>query len=352
MATGFIQLPPDSTGKKLSTQTDAAGSHMEVHVLADSDGTLAQVSTLAKGQDNVLTGTLTAADAGSTTASGQGGQSLITGTATTGSTVSLAFPVTSGAPQSQSNFVIQVSGTFVGTYAFERSADNGVTWTAVGAFIAGTQLNTSRGTLPGVFHGNVAGTTHLRVRCTAFTSGSMSVRINSGIGTGTITLGAISPAATVGKPAERYVRTTGNAFFASSGNQTLAVAGNLRATFSNPSGNSRSCYIFKIQAWASSSVMAHLYVNPTTGLPATTKTVNKINLGSSASTTVTVSADTSTTTALAGGTDSGLDIPVTTGSVQPMELDPFVIPPGITVGFNIPFTGAGNGVLTIYWYEE
>ena len=49
MAESTIGLPPDSTGKALRTQTGGPNnSHMEVHVLADADGTLATVSTLAK----------------------------------------------------------------------------------------------------------------------------------------------------------------------------------------------------------------------------------------------------------------------------------------------------------------
>ncbi|MGZ6836768.1 MAG: hypothetical protein ACXVGE_13010 [Blastococcus sp.] len=212
MAEAYIALPPDSTGKQLRTQTGGPNaSHMEVHVLADSDGTLAQVSTLAKdatltngtarvGQaganpwdcssnDNVVTGSVTVADTGSTSAAGQGGQTLWAGTPTTGSTVALSFPVFNTTPESQSNVVIFVSGTFAGTYVLERSPDNGTTWTSFNCFIAGTADQISTGTLQGMFHGNVAGTTAVRVRFTALASGSPSVRLTSGIGTGTITVG-------------------------------------------------------------------------------------------------------------------------------------------------------------------
>lgn len=141
------------------------------------------------GNDVILTGSITAADIVSTSRVGQGGQNLFSGVPTAGSAVSLAFPIINSFPESFSNAVISIIGTFVGTYVFERSPDLGTTWTAVSFFIAGTRDATNTGTLEGMFHGNVAGTTNMRVRCTSFTSGTINVRITSGIGTGTITVG-------------------------------------------------------------------------------------------------------------------------------------------------------------------
>lgn len=138
----------------------------------------------------VQSGSITAADTASSVTTGQGSQSIISGTATTGSVTVLTIPVVNGTAESFSNVVIDTStSTFGGTYTLERSANNGSTWTAFNCFIAGTPDQTNTATLPGVFHGNAAGITNIRVRATAYTSGTLVVRIQLGIGTGTITVG-------------------------------------------------------------------------------------------------------------------------------------------------------------------
>jgi hypothetical protein len=153
-------------------------------VVIASDNTL-DVS----GNDVVSTGTITAGDSATASRAGQGGQNLLSGTPTANSAVVLSFPTINGNPESFSNVVIAITGTFVGTWVLERSPDNGTTWTSFSCFIAGLKDLVNTGTLEGMFHGNVAGTTNIRVRCTSYTSGTMNVRITSGIGTGTVTVG-------------------------------------------------------------------------------------------------------------------------------------------------------------------
>lgn len=132
--------------------------------------------------DVANTGTITAADVASVSSTGAGNQSLLSGTPTAGSTVAANV-------DGMSSFAVQVTGTFVATYAIERSLDNGVNWTVIGAFAAGTNVTGQSWTSPGMFHGNASSCTNIRVRCTAFTSGSLSVRVMEGAGTGTITVG-------------------------------------------------------------------------------------------------------------------------------------------------------------------
>lgn len=81
--------------------------------------------------------------------------------------------------QGMSSAGVQVLGTFVGTVAFEYSPDNAVTWLAfpmaridtVAGAVATTATSVSgwEAALP-------AGITHIRARCTAFTSGTINVR--------------------------------------------------------------------------------------------------------------------------------------------------------------------------------
>lgn len=128
------------------------------------------------------TGTVNAADVGSSAATGQNNQSIITGTPTANSTFSLAG-------SGNSTFAVLVTGTWVGTLQFERSLDNGVTWTSVGASSAGTRFNGQTITANGAFHGNASSSTNIRMRATAWTSGTASIKILLGQGTGTITIG-------------------------------------------------------------------------------------------------------------------------------------------------------------------
>lgn len=122
------------------------------------------------------------ADIASSSVAGNNGQLLITGNPTNNSVASVAG-------SGNSSFAILITDTWVGTLQFERSLDNGTTWTAIGAFAAGTQFITQTTTLNGAFHGNSSSSTNIRVRATAWTSGVASVRILLGQGTGTITVG-------------------------------------------------------------------------------------------------------------------------------------------------------------------
>ena len=125
---------------------------------------------------------ITAQDIVSATATGANGQAIITGAATAGSTVSLT---TSG----DSSFAILVSGTWTGTLQFERSLDAGATFTAVGAFAAGTAFIVPTTTSNGAFHGNSSSATTLRVRSTAVMTGTATIKLLAGSGTGTVTVG-------------------------------------------------------------------------------------------------------------------------------------------------------------------
>lgn len=125
---------------------------------------------------------VTAVDAGSTSSAGANGQSIFTGTPTAGSTAAIAGT-------GESSFAVQIGGTWVGTLQFERSLDGGTTWTAVGAFSAGTNYITQTSTTNGNFHGNASSATNIRVRATAWTSGTAAVVFILGAGTGTITVG-------------------------------------------------------------------------------------------------------------------------------------------------------------------
>jgi len=124
---------------------------------------------------------ITVADSGSTTVTGQSGQPIITGTPTVGSVVSIA-------PTGNSSFSARVSSTFVGTLQFERTVDN-VSWTPISADVAGTNYNTAQINAVGSFHGNASSCIGVRLRCLTLTSGSPSVQLTTGSGVNTIRVG-------------------------------------------------------------------------------------------------------------------------------------------------------------------
>ena len=125
---------------------------------------------------------ITAQDIVSTAVSGANGQSIVTGAPTAGSVASVAV-------SGDSSFAIQISGTWTGTLAFERSLDAGTTYTPIGAFSAGTSFITATVTQNGAFHGNAASATNIRVRSTAAWTGTASVKLLAGAGGSTITVG-------------------------------------------------------------------------------------------------------------------------------------------------------------------
>lgn len=170
-----------------TSPTLSSGQRSELQ-LSSRGGLLIDTVDIVSNPNNINT-----VDAASTSSAGANGQSLITGNPTNNSAVSV---LVSG----NSSFAVLITGTWVGTLQFERSLDNATTWTAVGAFAAGTSFIVQSTTANGGFHGNSSSATHIRVRATAWTSGVASVRILAGQGTGTIT---------VGNPVRLFDRTSG-----------------------------------------------------------------------------------------------------------------------------------------------
>ncbi|QKQ75579.1 hypothetical protein [Nostoc sp. TCL240-02] len=125
---------------------------------------------------------ISAADAGSISTAGADSQTIFSGTPTASSFASVSI-------SGDSSFAIQIDGTFVGTLQFERSLDNGATYTAISAFAAGTAYTRSTTTQIGRWHGNCSSSNSIRVRATSWTSGTANVKILAGAGTGTITIG-------------------------------------------------------------------------------------------------------------------------------------------------------------------
>lgn len=123
--------------------------------------------------------TITAADAATSTVAGQGSVTLVTGTPTANSFQTQAINYASSAN-------IITTGTFVATLQLEGSPDGGVTFVPISGLLRGASLTTATITGPSVISAEVAGFTHVRVRASAYTSGTATVRMTFSAASGPV----------------------------------------------------------------------------------------------------------------------------------------------------------------------
>lgn len=122
------------------------------------------------------TGSITAADVAVSSASGQGGQSILTGSPTAGSFVAVTL-------SAETALNLQVSGTWSGTLAFERSMDGGTTYYPASMLLHGVGGSAlSSITANCCLRTNVGGSTNFRVRCTAYVSGTPNITLQPAYG--------------------------------------------------------------------------------------------------------------------------------------------------------------------------
>jgi hypothetical protein len=127
------------------------------------------------------TGTISAADAGTTSTANSNGQTVVTGSATANSSVSCTLSAHSGV-----TLQLTGTGTTSGTFAVERSIDGGTTFTpfsmelvSVGASGASWVITDNNAL---ILRGNVGEMTTVRVRCTSKTFTSFAVKWQPGFG--------------------------------------------------------------------------------------------------------------------------------------------------------------------------
>jgi hypothetical protein len=85
---------------------------------------------------------------------------------------------------------IQLSGTWVGTILFEQSIDSGTTWIAKTVYPAAGGAGVTTVAANGQWKFSCGGETHIRVRCSAFTSGPIVVDLALTAGVDTTVAGA------------------------------------------------------------------------------------------------------------------------------------------------------------------
>ena len=84
-----------------------------------------------------------------------------------------------------SSYAMEVQGTFVGTVTMERTID-GVTWRPINGAIPGPLTIVQSLSAPGAMVGHCGASASLRVNMTAYTSGSATVTLRVGSGSGAV----------------------------------------------------------------------------------------------------------------------------------------------------------------------
>lgn len=94
----------------------------------------------------------------------------------TASTACLSLPYSSAT----GGATITLAGTFSATVQFEALGADGATWVAINGVLLGDTTSTAvtSATTTGVWQFNPAGAIAIRARCSAFTSGTISVAIH------------------------------------------------------------------------------------------------------------------------------------------------------------------------------
>jgi hypothetical protein len=110
-------------------------------------------------------GNITIVDSGSSTTTGFQSASIITGSPSANSTYTQAL-------NGMNAVDFQVSGTWTGTLQFEISMDGGTTYEILVVRVFGSVYISGTTTGNGIFIGNCAGATHVRVRATAAMTGT------------------------------------------------------------------------------------------------------------------------------------------------------------------------------------
>lgn len=141
---------------------------------------------------------------------------------------------------------------------------------------------------------------------------------------------------------------TGKLAIANTGTFDLTAAGNVRALVTNNTG--KTMRVLAIAGGFTATGFGKFYLNPSVGLPATLRRTNNaiVTEGSPGGE---LRADTDAVAALAVGTgvDLQIDAFFPVNSRESIQLPPFFLPTGNSIGFNINFAGAAKGSLSVFW---
>lgn len=246
-----IQVPPDSTGKKVDTVTlSDAGSevHRQKMVITGGSGTaeIVVVTDTTPGASAMglvvrpigaitLSGTATVAGAvtisGTATVAGSVGISGFPSSLTTGSITASAEEATLSTPGAN-GIGLQIAGAFTGAIQFEVTIDNS-NWVSHALLNKSTNTLVASASAAGVFIGSVGDYRQFRLRASAFTAGGTAdYAINLTYGTDSLRLDGPLPAgsANIGTLNNISATVTVAGVVAMSGTATISGNVNISAT--------------------------------------------------------------------------------------------------------------------------
>jgi hypothetical protein len=144
----------------------------------------------------------------------------------------------------------------------------------------------------------------------------------------------------------------GRAYVTSTGKVALSVAGNLRVLISNPTADTLVT-LAGLAGLATAAAWATVYRNPTAGLPVTAARPSlRVNPLRGQAPVTTVQVDVDATVAMSGGENTGELIGLPGGTRYQIPVLGAVIPPGQSLGVNVPFAGAADVSCSLYIVEE
>ncbi len=283
-----------STGQQLALQSDVNGNLKVVTAASGTQTVQGTVSVVPTGTANVFitnssanilssvptgtesaivtrnirndiavtSGTITAVDVVTTTVTNSIGQTITSGTPTAGSSVSCVL-------SAHTVVMVELSGTYNGTVALERSVDSGTNYVpfsmeevAIGLTASSLAISDNK---VYVLSGNAGGLTNFRARCTAITSGTLTVKVQPGFGTRQV-IANQGPPNTVANawPVELIPATTGGLAIYS----FLSTSAVQAASIKNSAGQ-----VYAIEFFNNSTSIAYVRLYNQTTTPGTGDTV-------------------------------------------------------------------------------
>lgn len=190
---------------------------------------------------------ITAQDVGSSSGSGAGGQTIVTGTPTARSVQPIMCAQNSPYPPG----LVVISGTFTATLVIETSYDGGTTWNQTIMIPVGQTTPVTSITTPGSIVADIDGATNVRARCTAYTSGTANVALSPGIPPILLPAPALSVQGGVTSNLLRWALVPGATSYdvwrgTASGAETLLAAAQAGPTYSDTSLTANTPYYYYI----------------------------------------------------------------------------------------------------------
>lgn len=158
--------------------------------------------------------------------------------------------------------------------------------------------------------------------------------------------------ATVVIEQEEALAQSGAVYFATSAKLDIGANEIVRATIENPVGSGVNLildHLVSVQNIA--TAWAGIFINPTAGLPTALLTARNAKVGHPSTPKAVIKVD-DALAALSGGTEIAT-LGVETGR-DVIDLPPLTLPPGYTLGVNLPvgLIATGAASFAVYWWEE